>query len=203
MEASGRGATRGVQETRGSVQETRGSQNTAPVAAPTPAPAEFKTNLWAAFQGTPAPNSTTAANTAAVNSSTTGGSLSTSNAAAGPGARATAATSAGTRSSATTVNTVVQNASTDTPAPAAPPDVLTQVRAALTNAGMNPDEYNLRLGSLTITYPNMPTYEYPVIFADINGQATGFYLNAVAQNPGMFAENVASNQGRPINRAVS
>ena len=55
---------------------------------------------------------------------------------------------------------------------------------------------------MTISFPNIPTYEYPVLYADINGQTSGFYLNGVAQNPGMFAVNVSSMIGRPISYQV-
>jgi hypothetical protein len=179
-----------------------------------PATPPFRASLWDAFSGTPArPTAATPANSPATGTIPSATPTSTASAS---GARVDAATAAGTRGTATsaaptsagttsagTTRTITQNAE-EAPVNPVPPntELLTQVRAALNDVGLNPDQYNLRVGSLTISYPNIPTYEYPVLFADINGQTAGFYLNGVAQNPAMFAVNVSSMLGRPVMHQV-
>ena len=189
-------------------QATRGSATTGRAAASavsaSPTATPFQSSLWDAFSGTPArpaasaaASSTASATTAAARGSTpsSGGNLS-----ALPLSRGSEASSRRATAGAAGTQSVAQNAETEAPAPT--PDVLTQVRTALTKVGLNPDEYNLRLGSLTISYPNIPTFEYPVLFADINGKTAGFYLDGVARNPGMFAVNLSGQLGKPVMHMV-
>lgn len=187
---------------------------TTPTTGASSAPATFRSSLWDAFSGTPAGTTpaTSAANSPspgtipspAAGRSTPSGSGSRTDAAASGSTRGVSASAAATPAAATGgTRTITQNAE-ETPTNPVPPntELLNQVRSALNSVGLNPDQYNLRVGSLTISYPNIPTYEYPVLFADINGQTAGFYLNGVAQNPGMFAANVSSMLGRPVMHQV-
>lgn len=108
----------------------------------------------------------------------------------------------GLRTSSAT-STVTRNAETNTPPAATPPpdanaQLVSQVSAALESVGLSPAEFNLRVGAMEIVFPGRPTYDYPVLWANIQGKETAFYLQGAMQNPGMVAINISGMMGRPV-----
>lgn len=88
---------------------------------------------------------------------------------------------------------------TETPtAPDANTELIARVGEALQSIGLDPAEFNLRVGAIEIVFPNKPTYDYPVLWANVSGTETPFYLQGAMQNPGMVAINISGMMGRPI-----
>jgi hypothetical protein len=116
--------------------------------------------------------------------------------------------SSGARVSSTTTTTATATSTgnatpaprAETPAPAPDPNaqLISRVSDALRTIGWNPDDFNLQVGAIEIVFPGKPTYDYPVLWANLGGTRTPFYLQAAMQNPSMVAINISGMMGRPV-----
>jgi hypothetical protein len=174
-----RGTTRAV-ATSNRQNASNIATRTANAASPVPA---FQGSLWDAFRGTPA-STTTPATTA--NSRVGGNNLPV----------ATSSPATGMRGGAVSTNGPAPR--TEDPAPNPNAQLVSRVGEALTSIGLDPAQFNLRVGAMEIVFPGLPTYDYPVLWANIGGSEMPFYLQAAMQNPSMVAMNISGMMGRPV-----
>jgi len=113
------------------------------------------------------------------------------------GAEATLRTAATTGTGTASVTARVEEIPA-TPEPDPNTQLISRVSEALQSVGLDPAQFNLNVGAMEIVFPGKPTYDYPVLWANVNGQQTGFYLQGAMQNPGMVAINISGMMGRPV-----